>query len=664
MLPNKPTISFLLFILFFNFINSVAQLTPDEAVERMKKGINLGNTLEPPYESGWNNPPAQEYYFDLYREAGFDAIRIPVRWDMHTSGSLPYKVDESWLNRVEEVVDWGLNRGLFIILNSHHDEWIMDDYTNQTLQDRFDSIWSQVAERFRNKSDSLIFEIMNEPNGAITRAQADDLHQRVLNIIRISNPTRLVIFQGYEWGSSDGLINAAIPDDDYVIGSFHSYDPYWFGLEGQGTWGTASDINSLRNKFISVKNWSDTHGIPVILGEFGALRSCDYNSRMRHYKTYIELAGEFGFAPFAWDDGGNFRIMEREDKDWDEVKDILIYSGANSPIPRLVLNEDTTIQVNWTNKVTDNDSIFVEKRTATSGKYVRIASLPGSEFNYKDENVSPENYYYYRIIAHYNSGDDIYSYPVRIFVPNNEVTEPQREYFLGHPHAIPGTIEAEDFDKGGEGFTYHDIDDFNSGGYYRLNEGVDIFDAFGMGYQVVNTQPGEWMEYTVNVLEEGNYIIKTELACMEAGGAFRIGSGESLSDTIIALSSENWVTTATTTGEIYLNSGEQVLRFEILTGPMFNIDRMIFEKDTASGIKYPEIREISIYQNNNRELCIAGSDLKFSKIRIISITGQILKVWQNISSHDILSISELQPGIYIIKARSGDMELTRKIFLR
>src|SRR5665647_806662 len=73
---------------------SKAQLTPQEAAVQMQKGINLGNTLEPPLEGGWNNPAAQEYYFDMYKDAGFTCVRVPVRWDQHTQASYPYKIDE------------------------------------------------------------------------------------------------------------------------------------------------------------------------------------------------------------------------------------------------------------------------------------------------------------------------------------------------------------------------------------------------------------------------------------------------------------------------------------------------------------------------------------------------------------------------------------------
>ena len=187
----------------------VAQLTPKEAVSQMKRGINLGNTLEAPYEGDWGNPPAEEIYFDLYREAGFDVLRIPVRWHTHTATEAPFTINPTWMDRVEEVVDWGLSRGLFVVINAHHEEWIKEDYANPVNQARFDSIWSQIAVRFQDKADILLFEIINEPYG-LTRAQNNELHQRVLSIIRRTNPTRNVIIQGHNWGGADELVEMTV----------------------------------------------------------------------------------------------------------------------------------------------------------------------------------------------------------------------------------------------------------------------------------------------------------------------------------------------------------------------------------------------------------------------------------------------------------------------
>ena len=95
--------------------------TPAEFINGMAVGINLGNVLDAPEEGRWA-APAEERYFDDYVSAGFRSVRVPVRWDMHTSRQAPYAIDPQFLDRVEQVLDWSLKRNLYTIVNAHHDE--------------------------------------------------------------------------------------------------------------------------------------------------------------------------------------------------------------------------------------------------------------------------------------------------------------------------------------------------------------------------------------------------------------------------------------------------------------------------------------------------------------------------------------------------------------
>ncbi len=120
----------LLLLGFVTALGLSAQITPHEAIKQMTKGINLGNTFEPPNEGEWGNPKTEEFHFDMYKDAGFDCVRIPVRWDNHTGKTAPFKINETWMNRIEQVVDWGLERDMFIVINTHHDDWIKSDYSS------------------------------------------------------------------------------------------------------------------------------------------------------------------------------------------------------------------------------------------------------------------------------------------------------------------------------------------------------------------------------------------------------------------------------------------------------------------------------------------------------------------------------------------------------
>ena len=339
-----------------------AQLTPHTAISEMGRGINLGNTLEPPFESAWNNGPAQEHYFDDYKAAGFATVRIPVRWDEHTADTAPFAVDAVWMDRVETVVDWALARDLYVILNAHHEDWLKQGYGNATLRDRFDSIWQQVAERFQGKSEKLLFEIINEPFG-MTREQVDDLNARILQIIRQTNPTRLVIYSGDEYSSAARMMAAAIPDDDFVLAYFHAYDPWNFAGLGQQRWGTEADRAAVTDLFQEVADWSAASGIPVMISEFGAIRDTDFGDRMPFYAAYVEEAIKHGIAFQVWDDGGMFEVYNRDTRTWNEEKDILINVFPDGPTAlEAEVVGDTLVALTWTNRSLAATSVIVERR--------------------------------------------------------------------------------------------------------------------------------------------------------------------------------------------------------------------------------------------------------------------------------------------------------------
>lgn len=657
----KRKILTFLFVLFIAGFSLSAQITPHEAIKQMQKGINLGNTFEPPTEAGWNNPKAQEYYFDLYKQEGFDCVRIPVRWDAYTGKTAPYKVSDTWLNRIEQVIDWGLKRGLYIVMNTHHDDWIKSSYT-ETNKARFDSIWSQIAVRFKGKSEKLIFEIINEPHG-LSLANNNDLHARVLSIIRKTNLTRLVIFQGHNWGGSDELITTAIPKDNFVIGSFHSYDPYLFGLEGKGTWGTTSDYSQLEAKFKKVYDWSVKNKIPVFLGEFGSLKKCDFNSRMRHYRAYVELSQKYGFACMAWDDGGDFRIMERQTKGWDEVKDILIHTSAKSPVPVATIVKDSIVGIKWTNRVTDNDSIFIQRRIGTSQVYSTIARLKSDTTLYYDVKPAMSKTYTYRVIAHYNDTTDLFSQPVQILFP--AWTKPVRMPFYGTPLGIPGTIEAEDFDKGGEDFTWHDADELNIPGKYRPSEGVDIYDRLGNGFHIGNVMAGEWYEYSVDIKTKGLYSVSSHLASVYDGGKFRIIIDTIQSEIITVSSSNSNLNTKPFTTEMYLDPGVKIMRFSVIATPIFNIDKIIFDlKSPVSDIEMKNEKPFFVYQNSSDEIVVnLKTNQQLNKIGLYSVSGSLLKMVNTPGSQTIIPANNLPAGVYIIQVSGLSKQFSEKIVI-
>jgi aryl-phospho-beta-D-glucosidase BglC (GH1 family) len=655
-LHHMKTCTILFFLLLAGGSMS-AQITPEEAAAQIEKGINMGNTLEPPLEGGWNNPPAREIYFDLYRDAGFDLVRIPVRWDLHTGEETPFTVDPTWMQRVEQVVDWALERDLFVIINAHHDNWIKENYSNALFRARFDSIWSQVAIHFQDKSEKLMFEILNEPHG-LTKPQNDELHARVLSIIRRSNPTRIVIIQGNEWGGAQELIDMAVPEDDFLIGSFHTYDPWPFGLEGTGPFGL-TEIRELDEKFAGVKAWSDQTGIPVLLGEFGCHRDAAYNQRMKHYKTYTDLIEKYGFIFSVWDDGGNFGVLQRAAYSWNEIKDILIHATPQSPSnPKLSVYQDTLIRFTWGNVVTDYDSLVIERRTRLT-TFEPVATISADSSYFVDLAVNPGRDYYYRVLGRYSNDSSIYSHPVTIFLP--EYVEQERGYYLGEPLPVPGTIEAEYFDLGGEGKAYHDLDRTNIAGDLRPDEGVDIYSRLGEGYHVGNALPGEWLEYTLEIAEEADYLTEIHLAAIQSGGWFVLKIGDVTSDTLESISSGSWLTTSAVTTVLHLTPGIQIMRFSVIGEPLFNFDKIVFSIPEATKTWATDAR-IIVNTSPSRQLAIRVDGITgTSSIRILDIRGRVILHEMEYSPGERYITDPLLPGFYIIQASTDQGALSRKV---
>lgn len=307
-------------------------ISPEQAVAEMAIGINLGNTLDAPNEGDWALP-AQESHIIAFKQASFKHVRIPVTWHEHTQLKAPYAIDSEFLIRVEQIVDWALAQDLYVILNAHHESWLKNDYQDQNTKNRFDSIWIQVAAHFKDKSPKLMLELLNEPHG-MTAEQVNVLNKRVLSIIRNENPNRLAVFSGHGFTPIDTLLETDIPDvlDEYLIGNFHSYDPWAFAGQCQTSWGTTQDKADLRNVYQRASDWATINQIPVMVNEFGAAKYdftqpeniCDLNDRLAYLTHHVTLAKEFGIAGSFWDDGGSFSTYDRADNTWGPEKDVLV----------------------------------------------------------------------------------------------------------------------------------------------------------------------------------------------------------------------------------------------------------------------------------------------------------------------------------------------------
>lgn len=652
-------------LVFFISLTMHAQLTPQQALEQMARGINLGNTLEPPQEGDWA-PSAKEYFFDDYKTAGFTTVRIPVRWYTHTAEEVPYAVAESWMNRVEQVVDWALERGFIVIVNAHHSEPIKLDYEGEKA--RWDSIWSQVSIRFKDKSERLFFELMNEPKGW-TQANVNEYNQRVLGIVRKTNPTRIVVLAGKEWSSAEELItpNLVMPDDDYLFGTFHMYNPWGFAGQGIGTWGTSSDKNAIKASFDKIQNWSILKGIPVLIGEFGATHEVDVtkaesdlNSRYRWYACYVENCLRTKTAFTVWDDSGWFEVYLRDERKWNEMKDILIHYSTQSPTDFTAeIMEDSTVRLEWKNQALDYDSITVQRRR-DNDTYKSVGKVVKGVVQYVDSTLSIGYGYHYRLITHQSEMAPSFSYPQYV------LTKPRvRSTFNTEPFSLPGVVEAEEFDEGVDGLTYHDTDVGNQGGVFRMDMDVDIQERTEGGYHVAWIDSSEWMEYTINVVKATTFNVYAHVASEEPGGSFSILFEKGSTRTFNIPSTGSWQETTELKTTVRLPAGKQIMRIAILKGP-FNLDKLVFEDPNALSIVSSGIESMTIYPNPTKGTFIINSpNFIYDKIEVVDLNGKTVYMG-DVDAGSITSTTHkvrLNPGVFFLKLYNGDKRISKKLII-
>lgn len=329
---------------------TIRDITSFDLVAEMKVGWNLGNSFDVMSRDKtlWGNPLPTTDIIDEVRELGFETIRIPVTWDYNLSENAPYELEEDYLDNVQLIVNAAIENGMHVILNTHHeDEWAGPVPANfDEVSPRLSSLWTQIAERFINYGDVLIFETLNEPRVVGTpgewtggtaqeRAILNDLHQVSLDAIRATggnNTNRHIMISTYAASTvQEAMDDLVIPNDDpNVIISIHTYFPFSFALEGTSSWGTDSDRMALRAELDRVRDhWIVGQQRPVILGEWGALSSNNLNERIDYAEFYVTEALERGLLPVVWDDGGDFILFNRFSLFWPnlDVAETIIQAG-------------------------------------------------------------------------------------------------------------------------------------------------------------------------------------------------------------------------------------------------------------------------------------------------------------------------------------------------
>jgi endoglucanase len=210
------------------------RLDPFVQLQALGRGVNFGNELEAdPAEGAWTNGLViEEPHFSLARQAGFDSVRIPVAFSLHSLADPPYTIDPAFLARVEQVVGWGLGKGLRIVLDLHNYGEVQWDPQGQ--RQRFVALWRQIATRFRGAPDRLYYELLNEPNSGLTIDVWNDLAAEAVRAIREIDPLHTIVIDAVDYGNPDGLFGLRIPDgEENAIVTFHYYEPHLFTFQGK-----------------------------------------------------------------------------------------------------------------------------------------------------------------------------------------------------------------------------------------------------------------------------------------------------------------------------------------------------------------------------------------------------------------------------------------------
>ena len=318
---------------------TIRNITSMDLVAEMGVGWNLGNSLdvESTDKTAWGNPlPSQEIIDKVY-DIGFRTLRVPITWSFHQVATAPYTIDPEYLTQVQETVNYGISKGMHVIINIHHDNtWIRPTTADAPqVKPRIASLWTQLANAFRSYGDKLIFETLNENrllnspeewSGGTEEGRTilNDYHLEALNAIRATggnNVGRHIMISTYAASTIPvAMDDLVIPNNDpRTIISLHTYFPWPFcGPEDTlSTWGSDEEKAQLIEEFDRIhQKWVIEEGRPVILGEWGAADKSNLSIREEYYDFYVSESTARGLLPIVWDDGGNFRMLDRANLSW------------------------------------------------------------------------------------------------------------------------------------------------------------------------------------------------------------------------------------------------------------------------------------------------------------------------------------------------------------
>jgi endoglucanase len=298
------------------------------ANKALGRGINLGNALEGPTEGAWGVTLKADFFKQI-KDAGFDSVRVPVRWSAHAGKDAPYTIDPKFFERVDWVLDQAAANRLHAVLNVHHyDE--LDKEPDRNVS-RLAGLWKQIAARYKDRPATVYFELYNEPHDKLTEEKWNAAMPAVLAEVRKTNPTRPVVVGPGQWNGIRALPKLQLPDDPNLIVTVHYYSPFEFTHQG-ASWagpkvaklrdipwnGTDKELAALRKDLDAAAKWGKEHKRPIYLGEFGAYEKADMASRARWTQAMVREAEARGFSWAYWEFCAGFGAFDQQKGQWRE----------------------------------------------------------------------------------------------------------------------------------------------------------------------------------------------------------------------------------------------------------------------------------------------------------------------------------------------------------
>ncbi|WP_374657400.1 glycoside hydrolase family 5 protein [Inhella sp.] len=306
-----------------------------EMARAIGQGVNFGNIFDAPQEGAWGLRLTDDYFERVGDGTPIRSVRLPVRWSNHASTDSAARIDPAFITRITGVVDRLLARGVVVILNLHHYRQLDGDpldpgetrVDDAVVEQRFLSIWRQVAQHFAQRSPRLLFEVYNEPHGRLT-ARWNDLLREALGVIRASNPTRLVVIGPTHWNAATALPELQLPPDPHLILTVHHYEPFEFTHQG-AEWveprkptgldccDATQRAHMARMLDLAVQD-QVRRGYPFFVGEWGAYSKAPPAARQRYTRTMRELMKERGLPWLYWEFAAGFGFYDPERRQWRE----------------------------------------------------------------------------------------------------------------------------------------------------------------------------------------------------------------------------------------------------------------------------------------------------------------------------------------------------------